>query len=585
MGLDNCSLLLLLCKKSGHLDLINSTILSSLLYFQPLHIYHGSTVKMTKSLTSTESLENGPPPDTNPVTLGLYASPEIREPTNLKIEGTIPTWLTGSLYRGAAATWDVGTYTAEHWFDGFSRNHRFEIANGAVSYRSRNGAEELMDFVRETGRYPTSSFGSDPCKVIFGAFEATYRDGSSSRGKASSSNVGVSYVPNFAGIPGNSTTQGAPFDALVSTTDANELQRIDPVTLEPGELFTYEASNKLLVNSGQSAAHPVVGEDGAVYNYVLDQKTSPPTYYIFGISPPKGETKILATITDAPASYIHALFGSEKHLVLVVWQADFAKEAITILDSIGDWDPERKTLFYVIDRANGGLLRKYESPDAFFAFHEINTFENEAGDIFVDLPRMDNYSFLSAAKISNLRANLGTPNANSSNDLAGAFTRYRLPYHDSHAPLADGSTLPTYKAEIDISLPLAQANIELPRIHPGKMGRPYRFSYGIHVEKTGNFADSIIKIDGDEKTWLVWAPATRHVPSEPIFVPRPGATDEDDGVLLTVVMDVHVKQSSLVVIDVKTMKELGRARMPIVMTYGFHGTWGQGPIQPRAGEL
>jgi len=51
----------------------------------------------------------------------------------------------GSLYRGAAATWDVGNWTAEHWFDGLSRNHRFEIENGAVHYRSRNSSDELMD--------------------------------------------------------------------------------------------------------------------------------------------------------------------------------------------------------------------------------------------------------------------------------------------------------------------------------------------------------------------------------------------------------------------------------------------------------
>jgi torulene dioxygenase len=39
-------------------------------------------------------------------------------------------------------------------------------------------------------------------------------------------------------------------------------------------------------------------------------------------------------------------------------------------------------------------------------------------------------------------------------------------------------------------------------------------------------------------------------------------------------MDSESKRSSLVVIDSKTMKELGRARMPIVMGYGFHGVWG-----------
>jgi torulene dioxygenase len=208
---------------------------------------------MDKILSDPTSFASGSLHDINPVALGLYGSAETREPTMLDIEGTIPGWMNGSLYRGAATTWDVGDYTAEHWFDGFSRNHRFEINNGTVSYRRRNGSDELMDFVRETGKYPGSTFGSDPCKAIFGAFEATYRDGSSNRRDSSSGTIGISYAPNFAGLAGNATDDGAPFDVLVSTTDANEL-------------FTYEASDKNLINGGSSAAHPVVGEDGSMSN-------------------------------------------------------------------------------------------------------------------------------------------------------------------------------------------------------------------------------------------------------------------------------------------------------------------------------
>lgn len=36
-------------------------------------------------------------------------------------------------------------------------------------------------------------------------------------------------------------------------------------------------------------------------------------------------------------------------------------------------------------------------------------------------------------------------------------------------------------------------------------------------------------------------------------------------------MDTSVKLSSMVVIDAKTMKEIGIARMPVEMGYGFHG--------------
>ncbi|KAK7219694.1 hypothetical protein V2G26_007697 [Clonostachys chloroleuca] len=496
-----------------------------------------------------------PPPGSDPITWGFYGTHEMREPTQLKVEGYFPHWLTGSLYRGGAGIWDVGNYTAEHWFDGFSRNHRFEIANGMVSYRSRNGSDEIMDFVRETGRYPEKSFGSDPCKMIFGAFETTFRDGISPHGNKSSMNIAVSYVSNFPGIIGNSTDGNVPFKILVSTTDANGLQQIDPDTLEPTEIFTYQASHALLVNGSQSAAHPVHTADGSLYNYVLDLSSSPPIYRVFGIHPASGETQLLANITDAPPAYIHSLFGTEKHIVLIIWQADFTQEANNIVDSIGPWDPERRALFYVINRANGGIVGKYEAPDAFFAFHQINSFEDKAGNIFVDLPRMNDTSFLSAARIPNLRANLGTPNA----------TSKKMTWLD----------LLRVTARIEFSLPYGEANIELPRINPARDGKPYRFSYGIHVQKAGNFADSIIKIDTEKRRWKVWAPETKHLPSEPIFVSKPNPTSEDDGVLLTVTIDSKSKRSSLVVIDAKTMKELGRARMPIVMGYGFHGVWGQ----------
>ncbi len=62
-------------------------------------------------------------------------------------------------------------------------------------------------------------------------------------------------------------------------------------------------------------------------------------------------------------------------------------------------------------------------------------------------------------------------------------------------------------------------------------------------------------------------------PSEPIFVPRSDGTEEDDGVVLSVVLDGNVNKSFLLVLDAKTMTELARADAPTVVTYGFHGAF------------
>jgi len=47
---------------------------------------------------------------------------------------------------------------------------------------------------------------------------------------------------------------------------------------------------------------------------------------------------------------------------------------------------------------------------------------------------------------------------------------------------------------------------------------------------------------------------------------------EDDGVLLSVVLDGPAGKSYLLVLDAQTMTEVGRAQLDGVVGFGFHGT-------------
>ncbi len=60
-------------------------------------------------------------------------------------------------------------------------------------------------------------------------------------------------------------------------------------------------------------------------------------------------------------------------------------------------------------------------------------------------------------------------------------------------------------------------------------------------------------------------------PGEPVFVPRPGGKAEDDGAVLSVVLDGRTARSFLLVLDAKTFSELGRAAVPHHIPFGFHG--------------
>ena len=65
------------------------------------------------------------------------------------------------------------------------------------------------------------------------------------------------------------------------------------------------------------------------------------------------------------------------------------------------------------------------------------------------------------------------------------------------------------------------------------------------------------------KTAQLWRPeASTAYPGEAVFVPRPEAKDEDDGVLLSVVLEVDLESCRphfLVALDARTMKEIARA--------------------------
>ena len=91
----------------------------------------------------------------------------------------------------------------------------------------------------------------------------------------------------------------------------------------------------------------------------------------------------------------------------------------------------------------------------------------------------------------------------------------------------------------------------------------------------GRFFDALIKLDVESKKEVaVWVqPCTS--PSEPIFIPRSNSDDdrEDDGVVLSVILEQKTKRSFLLVLDGITFKELARAYLPVHIPLSFHGNF------------
>jgi beta,beta-carotene 9',10'-dioxygenase len=88
----------------------------------------------------------------------------------------------------------------------------------------------------------------------------------------------------------------------------------------------------------------------------------------------------------------------------------------------------------------------------------------------------------------------------------------------------------------------------------------------------GNFIDNLVKLDLEHKATSSWYEEGCY-PGEPVFVATPGATEEDDGVILSVVLDAKKASSFLLILNASSFRELARAEVPDHIPFGFHGNY------------
>ncbi|KAJ8113453.1 hypothetical protein OPT61_g4412 [Boeremia exigua] len=525
---------------------------------------------------------------------GFDTAYEELEPITLKVKGQIPHYAGGVLYRtgplGYKAKSKTGKeFAAKHWFDGFSAIHRFQVdfsdtrGPPQVSYRSRRIVDEYLENVRKTGKGEGLTFGSkrDPCESFFKKVMAVFvppgRD---------NQNVGVTLSINMPGgsqnndpekLAVNGHTNG--IHTLHAKSDHHMVKKIDPETLEPQGVATQDSLHPDLkgpISAAHAKSDPKTGD---IFNFNLEfGKNS--TYRIFRTSASSGKTDVLATFHGVP-TYIHSLFLTENHVVLCVWGSRFTCAGTSLLyhqnviQAIAPFDSGSKASWYVIDRKeNRGLVATYESPQ-FFAFHSINAWEEPSAndssqtDIITELSLFENTDVIHRFYYDNLLSSLG-----SDSEYAGKKRLSCLPMHAQFR-------LPSISANISASTPreaerlfLADKmiSLELPTINPLYLTRRHRYTYGTTDRLKSSFMDGLAKFDNTTQTSIFWE-REGHTPGEPIFVADPDGKAEDDGVLLTVVLDGHVERSYLLVLNAKDLTELGRAEVPGPVAFGFHGAF------------
>jgi carotenoid cleavage dioxygenase-like enzyme len=121
---------------------------------------------------------------------------------------------------------------------------------------------------------------------------------------------------------------------------------------------------------------------------------------------------------------------------------------------------------------------------------------------------------------------------------------------------------------------------EFPRVPDAMVGQPHRYGYMMAIPEATGFEDpmsqsgALLKYDRHTGARTDFDLGRGCLPGEPVFVPAAGATNEDDGYLMTYVYDASSDTSRLIVVDAATMDPTPVATVELPrIPFGFHGNW------------
>ncbi|KAH0618514.1 hypothetical protein JD844_017794 [Phrynosoma platyrhinos] len=508
---------------------------------------------------------------------------ELATPITTHVTGRIPVWLRGSLLRCGPGLFEVGSEPFYHLFDGQALLHKFEIKEGHVTYYRRFVRTDAYVRAMTEKRVVITEFGTyaypDPCKNIFSRFFTYFQ------GVEVTDNALVNVYP-----------VGEDFYAC---TETNFLTRINPDNLET--LKKVDISKFVSVNG--VTAHPHIENDGTVYNIGnCFGKNFSLAYNIVRIPPLQADKKDPMTkcevVVQFPCSdrfkpsYVHSFGLTPNYIVFVetpvkinllkflsswsLWGANYM-DCFESNESMGVW-------MHVADKKKGKYLNIKYRTSPFNLFHHINTYEDN-GFLVVDLCTWKGYEFVyNYLYLANLRDNWEEVKKNAQKAPQPEVRRYVLPLNIEKADTGKNLiTLPNTTAtailnsdetiwlEPEVIFSGPRQAFEFPQINYTKYsGKPYTFAYGLGLNHF--VPDRLCKMNIKTRETWVWQEPDAY-PSEPIFVSQPDALEEDDGVVLSIVINPGngPKPAYLLILSAKDMSEVARAEVDINIPVTFHG--------------
>jgi all-trans-8'-apo-beta-carotenal 15,15'-oxygenase len=464
-------------------------------------------------------------------------SEELTEVPLAASRGTIPAELNGTLYRNGPGRLERGGHWVHHPFDG----------DGMITALrfTADGAQLSNRFVRTEGWLAEEKAGTYLYRGVFGtpkpggplanAFDLRLK------------NIANTHVVRLG-------------DQLLALWEASSPHALDPRSLETRGLTLLDG----VLKPGEAfSAHPRFdpGHHGA------------PRMVTFGVKAgPRSTVRLMEFAADgAEAGTLLADFSHSFPGFAFLHDFAITPNWAVFLQNAIDFNPLPFVLgrkgaaqclksragargqFWLIPRQDGAFAgqepRVLEAPEG-FVFHHLNAWED--GDAVV----IDSIYY---ADFPSIGPDQDYKEVDFDRIPAGLLERCRL-------DLASGTVTATR---------LSERTCEFAMVAPSRVGLESRYAWMAVAERErGNDPlQALMKQDLHSGETRVWSAAPRGFVSEPIMVPRPGATAEDDGWVLGLLWNGARSASDLVVLDAATMEEQALVELSLAIPHGLHGSW------------
>lgn len=465
-----------------------------------------------------------------PYAQGFTTQPNELVRVPLTIHGSLPAWLRGTLIRNGPGQFEVGKTPIAHWFDGLAMLHSFEITDEGAFYTNRFIRSNA--FYRDTGNEKINylGFAQDPCRALFKKVMALF----------------------FEAEPGNNTVVNLIRlgERYVAMTEFPMTVEFDPKTLATLGVLEYDDK----VDAISATAHPHYDATRGVGINMMTHYGRKTAYEIYALT--DTTRRKLGEVLAGSTSYIHSFATTPRYAIVAQFSHRLGNPMSLIFSGKPfiqnfAFDTQQDTIFSVIALDTGEVVANVPA-DAFFAFHHINAYE-EGDALIVDIAAYNDAALIDQLYIEAVSEGYAVD--------FGEVRRY-------HVPLSGGRA--TYTR-------IGTTNIELPRINYRYNGLPYQTVYAVSTrDDQPSFINQLVRLELASGQTTFWQ-EDHTFPSEPVFIAAPDATSENDGVVLSVVLDADKSTSFLLVLDAATFTELARAELPQHVPFGFHGAFFRSP--------